>query len=196
MWGAIRHYKYSLLKSPRCRDIISWQWTGSKLKKDLDLELEKKKKERSACMHVCIHVYIYDPVKTKPKNSVSFLCSALQRKEMWLHFPLASLKAQYKPNISVSHTCQSTASLLGSLFSLAGCAEGDSPLLLWAGGGCYPKDRCSFSLFLKWACTLGELFCSLSCLAIEIAPLGLKPESIYLYWLDTEEEILRQRQDL
>lgn len=69
-------------------------------------------------MHACVYtyIYIYDPVKTKPKNSVSFLCSALQRKETWLHFPFASLKAQYKPNISASHTCQSTASLLGSLF--------------------------------------------------------------------------------
>lgn len=145
---------------------------------------------------MCVYMYIY-MIRWKPSpKTVSFLCSALQRKETWLRFPLASVKAQYKPNISVSHTCQSTASLLGSLFHWQAVQRETSPLLLWAGGRCYPKDRCSFSLFLEWAFTLGELFCSLSCLATEIAPLGLKPESIYLHWLDTEEEILRQRQDL
>lgn len=81
-------------------------------------------------MHACVYTCIYDPVKTKPKNSVSFLCSALQRKETWLRFPLASVKAQYKPNISVSHTCQSTASLLGSLFHWQAVQRETSPLLL------------------------------------------------------------------
>lgn len=126
---------------------------GSKLKKDLDLELGKKKKERSACMHVCIHVYIYDPVKTKPKNCELSLQCLTEERDVASFSPRLCEGSVQAQHLSVTHVSKHSLPA-GIPVSLAGCAEGDFPtpavsrrqmlpqgqvlLLTFSGMGIYP----------------------------------------------------------
>lgn len=140
---------------------------------------------------ICVHIYIYMILwKTKPKNFAGILCSALQRKEMWLRFPFASLKVWYQPNIFALPTRQSQPSLLESPFHRQD-ARCEPRLSCWRlrvlgerEANVTPKTGGPCHVFQSGLSPMGELFCSLPCLATEISPFRLKPESARLGWFD------------
>lgn len=160
-WSAWRHYKYTSLKPSRYTDLLKYHF----LTDEQDLKL---KKLRVCTTYIYIYIHTPDSLKNKTKNSAGLLC-ALQRKEMWLCFPFASLKVQCKPHVFASRTRQSQLLPLQSLFhwrdaqSQPQLSHRRQRVLGEREAGVTPRTGSPCHFFWSGRSPTGELSCSLPC---------------------------------